>query len=336
MGTLSVLVTGAAGFIGAHTARALKLAGEEIVAIDSFSNYYSTELKDLRVAGLLAPLGVKVERCDLSDADLLKKTLVGKNISSIIHLAAQPGIRLPVERYGQYVSANIDAYLNVFTWGLKNGIDRITYASSSSVYGNYPKAPFSESFTDIKPISFYGATKLANESMAPAIIRKSNMKARGLRFFTVYGPWGRPDMAYFRIAANLISGKPFNLFGDGDALRDFSYVDDTVKAIIALHSELATRPAEFHDVVNTGGGIPRTLAEMINIAETQLGIELQSKKGAKHPSDVERTFADATYLHSLIGKVAPTPLEVGMSEVIKWAQDSNVSSLLPSWTETTV
>jgi UDP-glucuronate 4-epimerase len=332
----AILITGAAGFIGAHTARALKLAGEEIIAIDSFSNYYSTELKGLRVANLLTPLGMTVERCDLSDADLLEKTLAGKNISSIIHLAAQPGIRLPVERYGQYVSANIDAYLNVFTWGLKNGIDRITYASSSSVYGNYPKAPFSESFTDIKPISFYGATKLANESMAPAIIRKSNMKARGLRFFTVYGPWGRPDMAYFRIAANLISGKPFNLFGDGDALRDFSYVDDTVKAIIALHSELATRPAEFHDVVNTGGGIPRTLAEMINIAETQLGIELQSKKGAKHPSDVERTFADATYLHSLIGKDAPTPLEVGMSEVIKWAQDSNVSSLLPSWTETTV
>ena len=332
----AILITGAAGFIGAHTARALKLAGEEIVAIDSFSNYYSTELKDLRVENLLTPLGVKVEKCDISDSVALEKTLSGKNISSIIHLAAQPGIRLPVERYGQYVSANIDAYLNVFTWGLKNGIDRITYASSSSVYGNYPKAPFSESFTDIKPISFYGATKLANESMAPAIIRKSNMKARGLRFFTVYGPWGRPDMAYFRIAANLISGKPFNLFGDGDALRDFSYVDDTVKAIIALHSELATRPAEFHDVVNTGGGIPRTLAEMINIAETQLGIELQSKKGAKHPSDVERTFADATYLHSLIGKVAPTPLEVGMSEVIKWAQDSNVSSLLPSWTETTV
>jgi UDP-glucuronate 4-epimerase len=332
----AILITGAAGFIGAHTARALKLAGEEIIAIDSFSNYYSTELKGLRVANLLTPLGMTVERCDLSDADLLEKTLACKNISSIIHLAAQPGIRLPVERYGQYVSANIDAYLNVFTWGLKNGIDRITYASSSSVYGNYPKAPFSESFTDIKPISFYGATKLANESMAPAIIRKSNMKARGLRFFTVYGPWGRPDMAYFRIAANLISGKPFNLFGDGDALRDFSYVDDTVKAIIALHSELATRPAEFHDVVNTGGGIPRTLAEMINIAETQLGIELQSKKGAKHPSDVERTFADATYLHSLIGKDAPTPLEVGMSEVIKWAQNSNVSSLLPSWTETTV
>jgi len=333
---MAILVTGAAGFIGAHTARALKLAGEEIIAIDSFSNYYSTELKSLRVANLLTPLGITVERCDLSDADLLEKTLAGKKVTSIIHLAAQPGIRLPVERYGQYVSANIDAYLNVFTWGLKNGIDRITYASSSSVYGNYPKAPFSESFTDLKPISFYGATKLANEIMAPAIIRKSNMKARGLRFFTVYGPWGRPDMAYFRIAANLISGKPFNLFGDGDALRDFSYVDDTVKAIIALHGELAARPAEFHDVVNTGGGIPRTLAEMINIAESQLGIELQSKKGAKHPSDVERTFADATYLNSLIGKDARTSLEVGMNEVIRWAQDPKVISLLPSWTESTV
>jgi UDP-glucuronate 4-epimerase len=172
--------------------------------------------------------------------------------------------------------------------------------------------------------------------MAPTIIRKSNMKARGLRFFTVYGPWGRPDMAYFRIAANLISGKPFNLFGDGDALRDFSYVDDTVKAIIDLHEELTSRPAEYHDIVNTGGGIPRTLAEMINIAETQLGNELQSNKGAKHPSDVERTFADATYLHSLIGKNVPTSLEVGMSEVIRWAQDPKVSSLLPSWTETTV
>ncbi|GDX24912.1 NAD-dependent epimerase [Actinomycetes bacterium] len=332
----SILITGAAGFIGAHTARALKLAGEEIVAIDSFSNYYSTELKDLRVADLLSPLGVKVEKCDISDSVALEKTLSGKNISSIIHLAAQPGIRLPVERYGQYISANIDAYLNIFTWGLKNEIDRITYASSSSVYGNYPKAPFSESFTDIKPISFYGATKLANESMAPTIIRKSKMKARGLRFFTVYGSWGRPDMAYFRIAANLISGKPFNLFGDGDALRDFSYVDDTVKAIIALHEELASRPAEYHDIVNTGGGIPRTLAEMINIAETQLGNELQSNKSAKHPSDVERTFADATYLHSLIGKNVPTSLEVGMSEVIKWAQDPQVSSLLPSWTETTV
>ncbi len=336
MGTLSVLVTGAAGFIGAHTARALKLAGEEIIAIDSFSNYYPPELKGLRVENLLAPLGVKVEICDISDSVELEKTLSGKNILSIIHLAAQPGIRLPVDQYRQYVSANIDAYLNIFTWGLKNGIDRITYASSSSVYGNYPKAPFSESFADIKPISFYGATKLANEIMAPTIIRKSNMKARGLRFFTVYGPWGRPDMAYFRIAANLISGKPFNLFGDGDALRDFSYVDDTVKAIIALHEELASRPAEYHDVVNTGGGIPRTLAEMINIAETQLGNELQSNKGAKHPSDVERTFADATYLHSLIGRNVPTSLEVGMSEVIKWAQDPQVSSLLPSWTETTV
>jgi UDP-glucuronate 4-epimerase len=333
---MAILVTGAAGFIGAHTARALKLAGEEIVAIDSFSNYYSTELKDLRVENLLTPLGVKVEKCDISDSVALEKTLSGKNISSIIHLAAQPGIRLPVERYGQYVSANIDAYLNIFTWGLKNGIDRITYASSSSVYGNYPKAPLSERFADIKPISFYGATKLANEIMAPTIIRKSNMKARGLRFFTVYGPWGRPDMAYFRIAANLISGKPFNLFGDGDALRDFSYVDDTVKAIIDLHEELTSRSAEYHDIVNTGGGIPRTLAEMINIAETQLGNELQSNKGAKHPSDVERTFADATYLHSLIGKNVPTSLEVGMSEVIKWAQDPQVSSLLPSWTETTV
>ena len=333
---MAILVTGAAGFIGAHTARALKLAGEEIVAIDSLSNYYSTELKDLRVENLLTPLGVKVEKCDISDSVALEKTLSGKNISSIIHLAAQPGIRLPVERYGQYVSANIDAYLNIFTWGLKNGIDRITYASSSSVYGNYPKAPFSENFADIKPISFYGATKLANEIMAPTIIRKSNMKARGLRFFTVYGPWGRPDMAYFRIAANLISGKPFNLFGDGDALRDFSYVDDTVKAIIDLHEELTSRPAEYHDIVNTGGGIPRTLAEMINIAETQLGNELQSNKGAKHPSDVERTFADATYLHSLIGKNVPTSLEVGMAEVIKWAQDPKVSSLLPSWTETTV
>jgi UDP-glucuronate 4-epimerase len=332
----AILITGAAGFIGAHTARALKLAGEEIIAIDLFSNYYSTELKALRVENLLAPLGVKVEKCDISDSEALEKTLVGKNISSIIHLAAQPGIRLPVERYGQYVSANIDAYLNIFTWGLKNGIDRITYASSSSVYGNYPKAPFSESFADIKPISFYGATKLANEIMAPTIIRKSNMKARGLRFFTVYGPWGRPDMAYFRIAANLISGKPFNLFGDGDALRDFSYVDDTVKIIIALHEELASRPAEYHDIVNTGGGIPRTLAEMINVAETQLGNELQSNKSAKHPSDVERTFADATYLHSLIGKNVPTSLEVGMSEVIRWAQDPKVSSLLPSWTETTV
>ena len=333
---MAILVTGAAGFIGAHTARALKLAGEEIVAIDSFSNYYSTELKDLRVENLLTPLGVKVEKCDISDSVALGKTLSGKNISSIIHLAAQPGIRLPIERYGQYVSANIDAFLNIFTWGLKNGIDRITYASSSSVYGNYPKAPFSENFADIKPISFYGATKLANEIMAPTIIRKSNMKARGLRFFTVYGPWGRPDMAYFRIAANLISGKPFNLFGDGDALRDFSYVDDTVKAIIDLHEELTSRSAEYHDIVNTGGGIPRTLAEMINIAETQLGNELQSNKGAKHPSDVERTFADATYLHSLIGKNVPTSLEVGMAEVIKWAQHPKVSSLLPSWTETTV
>ncbi len=332
----AILITGAAGFIGAHTARALKLAGEEIVAIDSFSNYYSTELKDLRVANLLTPLGITVARCDISDSDALEKTLAGKNISSIIHLAAQPGIRLPVERYGQYVSANIDAYLNIFTWGLKNGIDRITYASSSSVYGNYPKAPFSESFADIKPISFYGATKLANESMAPTIIRKSKMKARGLRFFTVYGPWGRPDMAYFRIAANLISGKPFNLFGDGDALRDFSYVDDTVNAVIALHNELESRPAEYHDVVNTGGGIPRTLAEMINIAESQLGLDLQSNVSAKHPSDVERTFADATLLQSLIGKHTPTPLESGMAEVIKWAKDPKVSALISSWTETTV
>ena len=202
---MKYLVTGAAGFIGSHLCQRLATEGNEVIAIDNFSDYYDINLKKLRVEKLLTPLQVNVLSVDISDKDAIDRLIASSKPEVVINLAAQAGVRLPTDQIHKYVNSNLVGFSNVLQSTVSNKIPYFLYASSSSVYGDQAAIPYTESEQNLHPNSFYGATKLANELLTPTLIKNSSTIARGLRFFTVYGPWGRPDMAYFRMIANVVS-----------------------------------------------------------------------------------------------------------------------------------
>jgi len=333
---MKYLVTGAAGFIGAHTAKKLSIDGHEVTAVDSLSDYYSRDLKILRVSALLDPIGIELTHLSLENQSEVNELLDENQFDSIIHLAAQPGVRVPQNEYSKYISSNLLAFSNILCAARQRDIPNFLYASSSSVYGNSPKALFSESETSIQPISFYGGTKLANEILANAGRKQSRTRSRGLRFFTVYGPWGRPDMAYFRILASLVDGYEFSMFGKGNVLRDFTYINDVTTSIMQLDAQLSEEDLGFADVVNVGGGNPSTLLEMIDVLERLVGKQISAKIEIENSNDVLRTCADAGYLISLIGKSPSTKLEDGLREVVEWAQSVDVQSKMRLWAESVV
>ena len=210
---MRILVTGAAGFIGSALCEQLMLANHEVSAIDNFSNYYDVSLKHQRVKELLSPLNLEVLDLDICDQSKVEKIVASSNPEVVVHLAAQAGVRLGVSESRKYVDSNLVGFSNVLISTIEKKVPKFLYASSSSVYGDIAKIPYSESETNLHPSSFYGSTKLANELLVPTLVKNSETVARGLRFFTVYGPWGRPDMAYFRMVANAIVGTEFNFFG---------------------------------------------------------------------------------------------------------------------------
>ena len=231
---MQYLITGAAGFIGSHLCHKLSKEGNKIIAIDNYSDYYDVGLKNYRVKDLLEPLNIDAINLDITD-DIKFDDLVSKSKPDVvINLAAQAGVRLPLNETDKYVNNNLIGFSNVLRSTVKNKVPFFLYASSSSVYGDKAAIPYIESEQNLHPTSFYGATKLANELLTPTLIQNSSTAARGLRFFTVYGPWGRPDMAYFRMIANVISGAEFNFFGDGSVERDFTFIDDAVNSVMAL------------------------------------------------------------------------------------------------------
>jgi UDP-glucuronate 4-epimerase len=205
------------------------------------------------------------------------------------------------------------------------------YASSSSVYGNKAAIPYIESEQKLHPTSFYGATKLANELLTPTLVQNSATVARGLRFFTVYGPWGRPDMAYFRMIANIVSGSEFNFFGDGSIERDFTYIDDVVHSVISLIHELQTRKPGFSDVVNLGGGKPLSINYLLKTIENLGGKEILFKRKESNLNDATKTMSDSTYILSLIGSKPSTEIEVGINKTIQWARREDIASNLNKW-----
>ena len=328
---MQYLITGAAGFIGSFLCYKLAKEGNEIIAIDNFSSYYDVGLKNTRVKELLDPLNVDVINLDITD-DLKFDNLVSKSKPDVvINLAAQAGVRLPLNETDKYVNSNLVGFSNVLRSTVNNKVPFFLYASSSSVYGDKASIPYKESETNLHPNSFYGATKLANELLTPTLVRNSSTAARGLRFFTVYGPWGRPDMAYFRMISNVVSESEFNFYGDGTIERDFTYIQDSVDSIIALTGELESRKPGYSDLVNVGGGRPLSMNYLMEIVSSLANKKVSFKRVDGNLSDAVKTMSDSTYIQNLSGTKPNTKLEEGLAKTFEWATQSEISINLDKW-----
>jgi len=328
---MKYLVTGAAGFIGSHLCQRLVTEGNEVIAIDNFSNYYDVSLKKLRVEKLLTPLQLKVLSVDISDKSAIDGLFASSKPEVVINLAAQAGVRLPTDQIHKYVNSNLVGFSNVLESTVSHKIPYFLYASSSSVYGDQASIPYTESEQNLHPNSFYGATKLANELLTPTLIKNSSTTARGLRFFTVYGPWGRPDMAYFRMIANVLSGSEFTLFGDGSVQRDFTYIDDVINLVNLLSKELIGRNSGFFDVVNLGGGKPTSILNLVQIINNLSGKSVKLTQSIRDIKDVMLTKSDWTYLNSLTNSQPNTRIENGIMNTINWAKSIEILPLLDNW-----
>ena len=332
---MKFLVTGAAGFIGSNLSARLTLSGSEVVGIDNFSPYYSPNLKEYRVNEFLKPNNISIERINLCDLNSTRTVINSFKPDVVIHLAAQPGVRTPLGKSDQYIQNNLVAYSNILQIAIEAEVPNFLYASSSSVYGNSTDFPYKEDNNSIKPISIYGATKLSNEILASAFISGSSTKARGMRFFTVYGPWGRPDMAYFRIIDAALNGSEFIKFGAGDVKRDFTYVDDITSMIESLAHQLITCSAGYSDVVNIGGGNPYSLNDLIEMISTQIDSKIAIAEARSNPNDTNYTSADVTKLISLTGMKPEIDLKSGVEKTIDWARKSGIREQLLGWVNST-
>ena len=328
---MQYLITGAAGFIGSYLCHKLAKEGNKVIAVDSYSNYYDVGLKNNRVKALLEPLNIDVINLDITD-DIKFDNLVSiSKPDVVINLAAQAGVRLPLKETDKYVNSNLVGFSNVLRSTVYNKVPYFLYASSSSVYGDKAAIPYIESEQNLQPNSFYGATKLANELLTPTLIQNSSTVARGLRFFTVYGPWGRPDMAYFRMIANVISGAEFNFFGDGSVERDFTFIDDAVNSVMNLTTELQKRKSGYSDVVNLGGGRPLSMNYLLETVSSISKNEVKFNRLNSNTNDAKKTMSDSKYIESLIGSKPSTKLEDGIAKTIEWAMREDISSHLNNW-----
>jgi UDP-glucuronate 4-epimerase len=328
---MNVFVTGAAGFIGSSLCQKLATEGNHVTAIDNFSDYYDVNLKKLRVEKLLTPLQVKVLSVDISDQNAIDELISSSKPEVVINLAAQAGVRLPTDQIHKYVNSNLVGFSNILQSTVSNKVPYFLYASSSSVYGDQAAIPYTESEQNLHPNSFYGATKLANELLTPTLVKNSATIARGLRFFTVYGPWGRPDMAYFRMIANVVSGSEFNFFGDGSVERDFTYIDDAVNSVIELSKELDKRKPGYSDVVNLGGGRPLSMNYLLENINKISKAEVKFNRQSSNSNDAKKTMSDSKYIQSLIGSKPETKLEDGINKTYQWALQSDISAQLNNW-----
>ncbi len=328
-------VTGASGFIGAHLTSHLISEGQEVLGIDNFNSYYSTELKFLRKDDLKNKYSVDLKNIDICDKKRITEEISKFQPDSIVHLAAQPGIRLPLNKSDDYIRNNIIGFTNVIEAAIAQEVPNFLYASSSSVYGNSSKIPFVEKQEGLKPISLYGATKLCNEILASNYTLNSNTRSRGMRFFTVYGPYGRPDMAYFRLIASALTGSKFRLFGEGNVKRDFTYVGDIVQMIVALDKELMTRPKEYVDVVNIGGGDPHSMIELITTIEQKTGLKVALQLEERNRADTKFTCASTDLIQDLTGVIPNTKLDEGIDQVLAWAMLPKISKNLIKWSQST-
>lgn len=315
------LVTGAAGFIGYHTAAALLDRGAAVVGVDSLNDYYSPELKRARLARLKEQRNFTFHQLDIAQPGALRTALAGTRVSRILHLAAQAGVRYSLENPQAYVHANVLGQVEVLEYarGLE-GLDSLTYASSSSVYGGNNKMPFAEGDRVDNPMSLYAATKKSGELIANVYAGLYRMPATGLRFFTVYGPWGRPDMAMWLFTEAIMRGWPIRVFNGGDMARDFTYVDDIVAGILAVSDSPMTDEGSCapHRVYNVGNNQPEPLSKLIEVLEFATGRKAVRQLEPMQPGDVPATYADISAIARDHGFAPRIPLEVGARRFVEW------------------
>ena len=313
---MKVLVTGAAGFIGMHSAERLLERGDEVIGADNLSPYYAVQLKQDRLRRLEGRRGFRFERVDLSDATALEPLIAATQPELVLHLAAQPGVRASLERPATTVQANLVAFANLLECCRRHPPRHLVYASSSSVYGANAKLPWSESDNVDHPVSLYAATKKANELMAHVYSHVYGLAATGLRYFTVYGPWGRPDMSPMLFARAITQGESIHVFNHGDMQRDFTYVDD----IVAGTLRVLDRPAPYA-IYNIGNHQPVPLLDYIAALERALGRQANKEMRPMQPGDIRATFADTRALAQAVGFAPSTPLAQGLARFAEWYQD---------------
>ena len=320
---MAVLVTGVAGFIGYHVSEALLARGEHIIGIDIVNEYYDVALKEARLARLMPNQGFDFHRIDLSDRDALAETMADHgDVDRIVHLAAQAGVRHSIEHPFSYIDSNLVGHMTILELArYLPDCKHMVYASSSSIYGGNTKVPFSVEDRTDSPISLYAATKKANEHMSYCYSHLYGVPQTGLRFFTVYGPWGRPDMALYIFTKKISEGHPIHVFNHGDMQRDFTYIDDTVAGVIAsLDNPPTSESGPPHRVYNIGNHRPEELMRLIKILENVLGTKAEIIFEPMQPGDVKETYADITAIQRDTGFVPITPIDAGVPKFVEWYQ----------------
>ncbi|MFN7359447.1 NAD-dependent epimerase/dehydratase family protein [Brevundimonas sp.] len=317
-----VIVTGAAGFVGLHVAERLLDRGEAVIGVDEFNAYYDPALKEARAARLQGWPGFRMVRMDIADHQAFRALVAESGARRVVHLAAQAGVRYSLENPFAYERSNLAGHLSVLEACRHGGVEHLVYASSSSGYGDRPLAltggtgGFREDDPTVSPVSLYAATKRAGELLSQSYATLYGFPQSGLRFFTVYGPWGRPDMAYFSFTGKIMRGEPIEVFGEGRMARDFTFIDDIVDGVVGV---LDHPPAEGgHEVYNIGDSSPVGLMEMIATLEGHLGREAIKIMRPMQAGDVTATFADISKLHALTGYAPKVPLAEGLGRFVEW------------------
>ena len=329
-----ILVTGAAGFIGYHTSERLLARGDEVVGLDNVNDYYDPTLKEARLARLAAKPGFRLFRMDLADRDGVARLFREERFDRVINLAAQAGVRYSITNPHAYIESNLVGFINILEGCRHHEVQHLTYASSSSVYGANTAMPFSVHQNVDHPVSLYAATKKANELMAHTYSHLYGLPTTGLRFFTVYGPWGRPDMAMFLFTKAILEGKPIDVFNHGKMQRDFTYIDDIVEGVIrtndhtaepnpAWNSEApdpATSKAPYR-IYNIGNNNPVELMYLIETIEKSLGRVAEKRMLPLQPGDVPATYANVDALVRDVGFAPKTPIETGVANFVAWYRE---------------
>jgi UDP-glucuronate 4-epimerase len=328
---VKLLVTGAAGFIGFHTSRLLLERGDEVVGLDNLNAYYDPALKDARLEILLGYPAFRFEKIDVADREAMQEVFQREKFERVVHLAAQAGVRYSLENPHAYVHSNVTGFLQVIEGCRRNDVEHLVYASTSSVYGANTRMPFSEGQGVDHPLTLYAATKRSNELMAHSYSSLYGLPTTGLRFFTVYGPWGRPDMALFLFTKNILAGLPIDVFNQGFHQRDFTYVDDIVKGVAAAVDQVAapdpdwdsdhpnpgTSSAPFK-IYNIGNQTPVALKRYIEVLEQALGKTAQKNLLPMQQGDLPDTWADVEALARDVGYRPATNLETGVKRFVEW------------------
>ena len=330
----TTLVTGCAGFIGMHCAQRLLARGEHVVGIDNLNAYYDVALKQARLQRLQAHAGFTFEPIDVANRAAMRALFERVRPTRVLHLAAQAGVRYSIDQPDDYTDSNLLGFGNILQGCRTQQVQHLVYASSSSVYGGNTKLPFSERDAVDHPVSYYAATKKANEVMAHTYAHLYGTPTTGLRFFTVYGPWGRPDMALFKFTRAMLAGEPIDIYGHGQLVRDFTYIDDIVEGVLRVLDKPATPDPAYdplapnpgtstapYRIFNIGNSSPTVLMDYVAALESALGITARKNMLPIQPGDMHSTAADTSALAAWVGFTPATPVQEGVARFVDWYKD---------------